>query len=229
MRGRDALAGVVVAAAVIGGCASPAPHWVQVSRAGYRDRVALPAPATDGAMSLEQAIQRRRSGRGFRPEPLPLAAIGQLLWAGQGITSPDGKRAAPSAGALYPLELYVVTSTQVMHYLPEGHRVEVRPNPDLRPELQAAAFGQAPVGAAPDVVVVVAAALERTRRKYGARAEGFVELEAGHAAQNILLEATARGLAAVPIGGIDPMGAGRAIALPPDEKVLYLIPVGFAP
>jgi len=61
-----------------------------------------------------------------RPDPLPMATIGQLLWAGQGITGTDGKRAAPSADALYPLELYVVTPRQVMHYLPDGHRAETR-------------------------------------------------------------------------------------------------------
>ena len=187
----------------------------------------MPQPATTGTMSLEKAIEQRRSQRAFRPGPLPIATIGQLLWAGQGITSPDGKRASPSAGALYPLELYVVTPTEVMHYLPQGHRVEIRAGPDLRPELKAAAFGQPHVGAAP-AIIVVAAAPGRTRRKYGALAEAFVEREAGHAAQNILLQATARGLAAVPVGSLNPPQAAVTLALPPDQTVLYFIPVGLA-
>lgn len=237
MRSRDLLARlaattaaavIAVTAAATGGCAKQAPSWVQASKAHFSKQVALPAPATDGAMSLEQAMERRRSQRSFRPVQLPLATIGQLLWAGQGITSSDGKRTAPSAGALYPLELYVVTPTTVMHYLPRGHRVETRVAPDLRPRLETAAFGQAPVGAAPDIIVI-AAAPDRTRAKYGARAEAFIDREAGHAAQNILLEATARGLAAVPIGGLDPSRAAVALALPPDQTVLYLIPVGLAP
>jgi SagB-type dehydrogenase family enzyme len=223
---RDLLTGVAVAV-LAGGCAQQAPPWVRKANARYSKQVALPAPATGGPVSLEQALERRRSERSFRSDPLPIATIGQLLWAGQGITSTDGKRTAPSAGALYPLELYLVTATEVMHYLPRGHRAEVRAGPDLRPELQAAAFGQAPVGAAPDVIVV-AAVPDRTRAKYGARAEAFVDREAGHATQNILLQAAAGGLAAVPIGSLDPSRAATALALPSDQTVLYLIPVGLA-
>ena len=117
---------------------------------------------------------------------------------------------------------------QLIHYLPQGHRAETRAVPDLRPGLKAAAFGQPHVGAAP-AIIVVAAAPGRTRRKYGARAEAFVQLEAGHAAQNILLQAAARGLAAVPVGSLDPSQAAATLALPTDQTVLYFIPVGLAP
>lgn len=87
--------------------------------------------------------------RTFRPGPLPIGTIGQLLWAGQGVTSPDGKRAAPSAGGSFPLGLYAVTAAEVMHYLPNGRRAETRVTPDLRPQLKAAALDQESVGAAP--------------------------------------------------------------------------------
>jgi SagB-type dehydrogenase family enzyme len=193
--------------------------------ARYGRPVALPAPVTDGAVSLERAIALRRSVREYAAEPLPLATLGQLLWAGQGVTSADGRRAAPSAGALYPLELYVVTPTQVLHYLPAGHRVEARATPDLRPDLRAAAFGQQPVAAAPQIVVVAGVAA-RTTRKYGARGQAYVEREAGHAAENLVLQAAALGVAAVTIGSLDPEGAARVLILPPGEQVLYLIPVG---
>lgn len=227
MKRRDLLTGLA-AAALASGCASQAPGWVQASQARYGSPVALPPPTVTGTMPLEQALWQRRSRRAFRPDPLPIATIGQLLWAGQGITSPDGKRASPSAGALYPLELYAVTAAQVMHYLPQGHRAETRAVPDLRPGLEAAAFGQRHVGAAP-AIIVVAAGPGRTRQKYGARADAFVQLEAGHAAQNILLQATARGLAAVPVGSLDPSRAAATLALPPGQTVLYFIPVGLAP
>ena len=227
MKRRDLLTGLA-AAGLAGGCASQAPGWVRASQARYGRPVALPPPAATGTISLEQAIGRRRSRRAFRPDPLPVATIGQLLWAGQGVTSPDGKRAAPSAGALYPLELYVVTPARVMHYLPDGHRAETRAVPDLRPGLTAAAFGQPHVGAAP-AIIIVAAVPGRTQRKYGARAEAFAQLEAGHAAQNILLQAAARGLAAVPVGSLDPARAAVTLALPPGQTVLYFIPVGLAP
>jgi SagB-type dehydrogenase family enzyme len=179
-------------------------------------------------MPLDAVIHGRRSARAFASTPLPLALIGQLLWAGQGVTSPDGKRAAPSAGGLYPIELYVVTTGQTMHYLPDGHRVEVRTDADHRAALRAAALGQAAVASAP-VVIVVAAVPARTRAKYGARASAFVALEAGHVTQNILLEATEHALAAVPVGGIDPARVRRALALPPGDDVEYLVPVGFPP
>jgi SagB-type dehydrogenase family enzyme len=224
MKRRELLTGLA-AAALASGCTSQVPSTVQRSQARYGSPVPLPSPATTGTISLEKAIGKRRSLRAFRPDPLPTATIGQLLWAGQGITSPDGKRAAPSAGALYPLELYAVTSTQVMHYLPHGHWAESRTVSDLRPGLKAAAVGQSIIAAAP-VVIVVAAVPGRLSHRYGDKTEPFVQIEIGHAAQNILLQAAALGLAAVPVGSLDPSRAADTLALPSDQTVLYLIPVG---
>lgn len=216
---------LVAAVLLVAGCASDAPRWVKGTTARFSQQIALPSPATAGPMSLEQAIAERRSRRSFADQPLPLDAIGQLLWAGQGITGTGGKRAAPSAGALYPLELYVMTASQLMHYIPDGHRVELRYQPDLRPQLRAAAFGQTAVGAAPDIIIV-AANPAKTRAKYGVEAERLVDLEAGHAAENILLEATSNGLAAVPVGSFDAARVAATVALLPNETVLYLILVG---
>jgi SagB-type dehydrogenase family enzyme len=165
--------------------------------------------------------------RTFGPGPLPVGIIGQLLWAGQGVTSPDGKRAAPSAGALYALELYAVSAADVMHYLPQGHRAETRATPDLRPQLKAVALEQASVGAAP-VVIVVAADAGRLSKRYGAKANSFTDLEVGHTAQNILLQAVVLGLSAVPVASLDGPRAARTLALPHGQTVVYLIPVGFA-
>lgn len=231
MKRRELLSGLA-AAALVSGCASQEPSGLErlkTPQARYGSPVPLPSPDTTGTVFLEIAIGKRRSLRAFRPDPLPIVTISQLLWAGQGITSPDGKRAAPSAGALYPLELYAVTPGRVIHYLPDGHRAETRAVPDLRPGLQAAAVGQSSVGAAP-VVIVVAAVPSRTSARYGAaQGEEFVQIEVGHAAQNILLQAAALGLAAVPVGSLNPSGAAATLALPPDETVLYLIPVGYVP
>ena len=156
------------------------------SEARYANEIALPKPNVTGKVSLEEAIQRRRSVRAFRPEALPVETVGQLLWAGQGVTSEDGKRAAPSAGALYALELYAVTAAEVMHYLPHGHRAETRTTPDMRTELRALALGQASVGAAP-LVIAVGAEPARLTQRYGARANVYTDIEVGHATQNILL------------------------------------------
>ena len=222
MKRRELLA-VLAAGAIAEGSSCQA----QESQARYTNEIALPKPNVTGAVSLEEVIQRRRSVRAFGPGPLPVDTIGQLLWAGQGITSPDGKRAAPSAGALYALELYAVTSAEVIHYLPHGHRAETRGTPDLRPQLKALALGQASVGAAP-VLIVVAVAPGRLSQRFGARANAYTNLEVGHAAQNMLLQAVVLGLAAVPVAALDGTRAARTLALPPGLTVVYLIPVGYA-
>ena len=115
-----------------------------------------------------------------------------------------------------------------MHCLPDGHRAESRDVSDLRPELKSAAVDQSSVGAAP-VVIVVAAVPSRLSHRYGDKAEAFVQIEVGHAAQNILLQVAALGLAAVPVGSLDPSRAADTLAQPPDQTVLYLIPVGHIP
>lgn len=223
---RRSCIGAVVTLLIVAGCAGNAPARLRDTSARFTTPFRLPAPDTRGNMPLDEAIGRRRSSRDFSPEPLPLALIGQLLWAGQGITSPEGKRTAPSAGALYPIELYVVTPHQVMHYLPAGHRVEVRTDVDHGRELADAAHGQSTVASAP-AVIVVAAVPARTRAKYGARGDTFVALEAGHVTQNILLEATEHSVAAVPIGGVDPARVRQVLAIPPEDDVEYLVPVGY--
>jgi SagB-type dehydrogenase family enzyme len=185
---------------------------------------ALPAPAESGALPLEQALRRRRSIREYTSRPLSAREIGQLLWAAQGVTSSEGFRTAPSAGALYPLEVYVATAQGFYHYEPTGHRLTQRSSRDLRPALQRAAH-QDPVGRAP-AVFVIAGVYTRTAAKYGERAERYVVLEAGHAAQNLLLEAVALGLGAVPVGAFDDAGVQQALDLPSGYQPLYLIPVG---
>jgi SagB-type dehydrogenase family enzyme len=187
--------------------------------------IELPTPLTRGDVSLEQTLAERRSTRGFTNEPLTLEEISQLLWAAQGITVEWGGRTAPSAGALYPLEVYVVTPDGVYHYLPEGHRAELLSTADLRKPLTDAALGQTAVSDAP-AVVVIAAVFARTEAKYGERAERYVHLEAGHVAQNVLLQAVAMGLAGVPIGAFSDSAVQRVLDLPTDHEPLYLIPVG---
>jgi len=222
MKRRELLAGLAA-----GAIAEAPTSQAQESQAPYTNEVALPKPSVAGKVSLEEAIERRRSVRSFKADPLPVETIGQLLWAGQGITRPDGKRGAPSAGALYPLELYAVTAAEVMHYLSQGHRAETRTTPDLRPKLKELALGQASVGSAP-VLIAVAAEPGRLSQRYGARANAYTDIEVGHAAQNVLLQAAVLGLGAVPVAALDGKQAARALALPSGQTVVYLIPVGFA-
>lgn len=186
----------------------------------------LPEPGTTGALSVEAAIEQRRSVRQFTDETLTLAQVGQLAWAAQGITDRSREfRAAPSAGALYPIELYLVTPDGVHHYLPGHHAVEELNGTDRREALQEAALGQEPVGGAP-MVMVVTGVFARTAAKYGDRAERYVYMEAGHVAQNVHLQAEALGLGSVPVGAFSDAAVGEALGLPEDHAPLYLIPVG---
>jgi len=188
--------------------------------------VALPAPRTSGPVSLEETLARRRSIRELAAEPLTPAEIGQRLWAAQGVTDAQGRRTAPSAGALYPLELYAVTAEGTSRYLPDRHALEPLGDRDLRPRLRWAAFDQAAIGEAPLVVVVVGVP-SRTAAKYGPdRARRYVALEAGHAAQDLLLQAVSLGLGAVPIGAFDDAGVAAVLGLPSGYEPLYLLAVG---
>ncbi len=182
------------------------------------------APVKSGA-SLEEALDKRRSVRQFTAKPLSITELSQLLWAGQGRTREWGGRTAPSAGALYPLELYVVIKEGVFHYDPEHHRLDPVAAGDARGPLAAAALNQGCVGTAP-AVFAVSAVYERTSIKYRDRAPRYVHMEAGHAAQNILLEAVALGLGGVPVGAFNDDQVKRVLKLPADQAPLLLIPVG---
>lgn len=195
------------------------------SMAGPPETIDLPEPRTESEVSLEETLARRRSVRRYTDERLTLDEMSQLLWAAQGITRDWGARTAPSAGALYPLEVYVAMPDGLYHYLPDGHQAEVLSRQDLRQELARAGLDQSAIHDAP-AVFVFAAIYARTAGKYGDRAERYVKLEAGHAGQNILLQAVALGLGGVPIGAFHDDQVQRALSLPADHEPLYLIPVG---
>lgn len=186
----------------------------------------LPPPEQRGKMSLEEALARRRSVREFTREALTERELSQLLWAAQGITHAEGLRTAPSAGALYPLELYVALAGGFYRYEPLPHQLIRLSDRDLRAAMSCAALGQEAITQAP-AVFVIAAVYERTSGKYGAaRTPRYVHMEVGHAAQNLLLEAVALGLGGVPIGAFEDEALQKALGLPVDHRPLYLVPVG---
>lgn len=187
---------------------------------------ALPPPRRDGEMSVEEAIATRRSFRSFAEHDLTLGHISQLCWAGVGITdAKEGRRASPSAGALNPLELYVAAASGVHLYRPGGHVLEQHLVVDVRGELQKAAYDQEVITAAP-LSVIIAAVVERTASKYRLRAERYCLIEAGHAAQNILIQATALGLVGVPVGAFEDERVNRVLEMPPGCRALYMVPIG---
>jgi SagB-type dehydrogenase family enzyme len=196
------------------------------SRPGNEPARPLPSPALAGPMSVEEAIRSRRSVREFTGAPLTLEEISQLCWAGQGITDPRlGLRSAPSAGGLYPIELYVVTAQGVNHYLPGGHKLERHLAGDLRQSLQGAALDQEAIGQSA-ACVVITAVVDRSTRKYGSRAERYCFIEAGHVAQNILLQAVSLGLGGVPIGACEDNQVAKLLQLPKGQRVLYILALG---
>lgn len=185
----------------------------------------LPSPRLASTVALEEALAQRRSVREFLPDPLSDEELGQLLWAAQGVTDAEGHRTAPSAGATYPLELYMVTAGAVLHYDPATHSVAGVRAGDRRRELMLAAREMEAVAVAP-VTLVIAADVNRTAVRYGERAERYVHFEAGHAAQNVLLQVVALGLGAVPVGAFSDEAVEDIVGLPPAWRALYLIPVG---
>lgn len=217
---------VLIIVQLIAGCGTPA--GVDTPESGgfvVTDRIDLPPPIVTGGGSLADALTRRRSVREFQPVPLDLVEISQLLWATQGVTSSAGQRTAPSAGGLYPLELYLVTDRGRYRYDPDHHQLEVLGEDDVRKELCQAALSQEAVQQAP-TVFILAAVYSRTEARYGDRAERYVKLEAGHAAQSLLLQAVSLGLGAVPIGAFHDDEVREVLSLPGDYEPLYLIPVG---
>lgn len=191
----------------------------------------LPQPRIDGTVALEKALAERRSVRQYSNQPIALSDLSQLLWAAQGITGHGGKRTAPSAGALYPLVLHVVAgkvaglAPGIYVYDPHEHRLTRTAEGDLRQELRRAALGQTPVRDAA-AVLVISAVYERTTVKYGERGVRYVHMEAGHAAQNVSLQAAALGLGTVVVGAFQDDQVRVVLKLQGREQPLALLPIG---
>jgi SagB-type dehydrogenase family enzyme len=187
--------------------------------------IQLPAPVSDGGMSVERALAMRESVRHFASLPLAPSLLSQILWAAQGITRDWGGRTAPSAGALYPLELYLALRDGFFHYIPRNHQLLRASDHDFIDDLAVVALGQQCIRES-SAVIVITAVYERIEQKYGRRGERYVKVEAGHAAQNILLQAVSQGIGAVPVGAFHDDDVRKVLSLPSDHEPLYLIPLG---
>lgn len=195
-------------------------------------QVSLPEPRTNGQISLEEAIASRRSVRGFSDEPITLPEVSQLLWAAQGITDPAGHhRAAPSAGALYPMETYLIAwnvdslEPGVYRYLPRAHALEPFGPEVPADRLAAACYGQYWVSGCP-ATILLTAVFERTTRHYGDRGIAYVYMEAGHISENVYLQCVSLGLGTVAVGACTDEDVSALLGLPDDEVPLYLMPLG---
>jgi len=225
----------LLAATLFGGAAVPARGAIAAafaapppSRPGV---VMLPRPALNGRLSFEKTLSQRRSIREYAHGALTLAELGQLAWAAQGITGPEGKRTAPSARAVYPLTVYFVANDVadfakgVYRYEPGGHALALVAAGDHVPALSAATSREAFIAPAP-LLVVVAADSVLAAEKFGARAERWCAMETGFVVQDVYLQATALGLGTVMIGGFDDAALRRAIELPANQLPYALMPVG---
>jgi len=189
--------------------------------------IKLPEPRILGKMSVEEAIFRRRSERSFQPNELSLEQVSQLLWSAQGITDKSwGFRAAPSAGSLYPLYLYILKKDGVFQYIPDGHKLKQISEEDKRPSLVRASLGQGYISEAP-LVIVICGNFRITEAKYGQRSYRYVNMEVGHAAENIHLQAVAMGMVSVPIGAFWDDVVAKVLELPETQDPFYIVPVGY--
>ena len=195
----------------------------------------LPNPKTEGTVSVEQAISQRRTVRSFSSDPLDVNQISQLLWSLQGITAKGGfKRAAPSAGALYPMDGYVVVGRDsvkqldagVYHYGPQGHLLSLLTGEDLRVALARASLSQIWMARAP-INVVITAEYQRATVKYRKRGVRYAMIEAGHIGQNLFLQAEALGLKAGIVGAFRDNEIVRLLKLPTSHEPLLIMPVGY--
>ena len=194
-------------------------------------KVVLAEPQ-NSKVSIEKTLLTRRSIRSFDNKSIARAHIAQLLWAAQGITSPKGFRTSPSAGALYPLEIFLVAGfveqldPGVFRYDPRNHEMNKTRNGDARAGLCRAAYGQRCVLHAP-ISFAICAIYQRATKKYGERGIRYTHMEAGHVAQNICLQAAALGMGTVPIGSFGDDGVKTILNAKADEEPLYILSAGF--
>jgi len=198
------------------------------------EEIKLPSPQLEGKMSVEEALARRRSRRVFKDYPLTIEQVSQLLWSAQGITEErNGLRTAPSAGALYPLDIYLVVGKDkvedlkvgVYHYNPLQHSLTTILEEDKRREIDQACLSEDFIKDAP-VSLIITAEFSRITDIFGEQRFYFAYMEAGHAAQNVYLQVESLGLATVVMGGIKEKDISQALNLPDQHIPLYVMPVG---
>jgi len=234
MKYRLILSSLIICIAVIlvmSSCSSTDGKAGAVSAPDESVTIIMPEPRFDSDVSLEESLLARRSTRNYSSEPLKLDEISQLLWAAQGITDDAGHRTAPSAIALYPMTIYVVVGNVpeilpgIYTYDPKTQSITRTADGDFRNDLTDASMGQVSVrqGAAS---FVFTADYDIVMSRLGKKGEMFAQLEAGHAAQNLCLQAAALELGVVTMGAIDNDKVAEVLSLPDNLTPLYVIPAG---
>jgi SagB-type dehydrogenase family enzyme len=196
--------------------------------------VKLPPPSHKGTMSVEEALKARRTVRQFASRGLDLKQVSQLLWGADGVSDSRGYRTAASAGATFPLEIYLVVGEHgvadlaagVYRYLVKEHALEPGARGDLRREVARASLSQTWMAEAP-VMVVMAAEYSRCTARYRERGIMYTHMEAGHVGTNLFLQAEALGLGAGIVGAFEDKGLGQVLKLAKEHVPLLVMPVGY--
>ncbi|AKB55061.1 MULTISPECIES: SagB/ThcOx family dehydrogenase [Methanosarcina] len=195
-------------------------------------KVKLPEPEAADRSHIEELIAKRRSVRRYKDKELSESVISRLLWAAQGVSSKEGLRTAPSAGALYPLEIHVVAGEDgklepgIYRYISEGHTLVREIAGDMRERLSKAALSQPMIRSAP-VSFVISAVYPRITGKYGSRGLRYAYMEAGHTAQNICLLGVELGIGTCTVGAFEDEEVRKVLKLPANEDPLYILPLGY--
>ena len=219
--------GIIILAAM----SSPIMSNESISGGKSMDTIKLPEPDYDSKTSIEKALLERRSVRGYKKESLTLIEVSQLLWAAQGITNKRGFKTAPSAGALFPLEVYIVVGDVndlpegIYQYKPHKHELLKIADGDKRSELCTAALGQGCIKQCA-AAIVFSAVYERTTKKYGERGIRYVHMEIGHAAQNVHLQVVSLNLGTVVVGAFHDNEVKRVMNMTDKEQPLCIMPIG---
>ncbi|MFC1574251.1 SagB/ThcOx family dehydrogenase [Candidatus Latescibacterota bacterium] len=193
--------------------------------------VKLPHPRLTSSTSVEKALSERRSVRSFTIQPLSIEDVSQICWSAQGTTNERGYRTAPSGGALYPLELYIAVgnvaglSEGLYRYEPMRHSIVMIKKGNVIPALCKASYNQSCIRES-SIVLVFSSVWERITKKYGERGRRYALIEAGHASQNVYLQAETLGLGTVAVGAFLDDEVKKIVGLQNGEDPLYMMPVG---
>jgi len=194
--------------------------------------IQLPVPSIDSKTSVEKALLQRRSVRSYKSDPLTISDISQILWAAQGLTEKNyGLRTAPSAGALYPLEIYIAASnvdelkSGLYHYNPKDHTLKKISGGDKRIEVSNASLQQDAIENS-SAIIIITAVVKRTSVKYGNRAERYVNIEVGAVGQNIYLQSVSLGLGTVMIGAFKDEALKKVLGFAENENPFAIMPLG---
>ncbi len=187
--------------------------------------IKLPNPKLKGEKSLEECIYERESVRSYKDKEIEIEKVSQILWASQG--KKGHKRTVPSAGATFPLEIYITLKNKgYFHYNFEKHILELITDDDLSKKLAEASGNQQSIAEA-YFNIIICAVFERTTQRYGERGIRYVFIEVGHCAQNVHLEAVSMGLSSVPIGAYEDNKVKEVLGLKKKIEPLYIIPIGY--